>query len=64
MVLFTNNSQNEYKKQVFFKCIQKPQIRKCYNKTLCDDSSVLLIFKKVILMWVGVPGFWEGQMEK
>ena len=29
MVLFANNCQNEYEKQVFFKCSQKPQIRRC-----------------------------------
>ena len=45
MVLFTNNCQNEYEKQVFFKCSQKPQIRRCSNKTFCDDSSILSFFK-------------------
>ena len=29
MVLFANNCQNEYEKQVFLKCSQKPQIRRC-----------------------------------
>ena len=29
MVLFANNCQNEYEKQVFFKCSQKPQIKRC-----------------------------------
>ena len=29
MVLFANNCQNEYERQVFFKCSQKPQIRRC-----------------------------------
>ena len=28
MVLFANNCQNDFKKQVFFKCSQKPQIRR------------------------------------
>ena len=32
------------------------------NKTLCDDSSILLLFIKVILKWVGVLDFWEGQV--
>ena len=63
MVLFANNCQNEYEKQVFFKCSNKPQKRRCENKTLCDDSSILEFFKKVILKWVGVPNFWEGQVE-
>ena len=31
---------------------------------LCDDSSILVLFKKVILKWVGVPDFWEEQVEK
>ena len=31
---------------------------------LCDDSSVLVLSKKVILKWVGVPDFWEGQVGK
>ena len=29
MVLFANNCQDKYEKQVFFKCSQKPQIRRC-----------------------------------
>ena len=29
MVLFANNCQNKHEKQVFFKCSQKPQIRRC-----------------------------------
>ena len=29
MVLFVNNCQNEYEKQVFFKCSKKPQITRC-----------------------------------
>ena len=29
MVPFANNCQNENEKQVFFKCSQKPQIRRC-----------------------------------
>ena len=29
IVLFATNCQNEYEKQVFFKCFQKPQIRRC-----------------------------------
>ena len=29
MVLFANNCQNDYEKQVIFKCSQKPQIRRC-----------------------------------
>ena len=29
MVLFANNCQNEYEKQVFFNCSKKPQVRRC-----------------------------------
>ena len=64
MVLFANNCQNEYEKQVFLNYSHKPQIRRCYNKTLCDDSSVLALFKKVILKWAGVPSFGERQVAK
>ena len=64
MVLFANNCQNDYEKQVIFECSQKPQIRKCYNNTLCNDSSIVVLFKQVILKWVGVPHAWEGQVEK
>ena len=34
------------------------------KKPLCDDSSILVLFKKVIYKLVGVPNFWEGQVEK
>ena len=64
MVLFANNCQNDYEKQVIFKCSQKPQIRRCYNNTLCNDSSILVLFKKAILKWARVPHFWEGQVDK
>ena len=64
MVLFTNNCQNDYEKQVIFKCSQKPQIRRYYNNILCNDSYILVLFENVILMWVGVPNFWKGQVEK
>ena len=64
MVQKANNCQNDYEKQVNFKCSQKPQIRRCYNKILCNDSCILVLFKKVILKWVGVPDFWEGQVEE
>ena len=29
MMLFTNNCQNDYEKQLTFKCSQKPQVRRC-----------------------------------
>ena len=64
MVLFAKNCQNVYEKQVIFKCFQKPQILRCQNKTLCKDSSILVLFKKVTFGWVGMPDFWEGQVEK
>ena len=28
---------------------------KMLKKSLCNDSSILVLFKKVILKWVGVP---------
>ena len=37
---------------------------KVLNKTLCNDSSILAFFKKLVLKWVGVPDFWEEQVEK
>ena len=61
MMLFTNNCQNDYEKQVVFKCSQKPQITRCYNNILCNASSILVLFRKVILKWVGAPHFWEGR---
>ena len=54
---FTNNCPKEYEKQVFFKCSQKPQIKRCKKKTLCYDSSILVLFKTVILKWARVPDF-------
>ena len=36
---------------------------KVLNKTLCNDSSILVLFKKVILKRVEVPDFWDGQVE-
>ena len=27
-------------------------------------SYVIYVFEKVIFNWVGVPSFWEGQVEK
>ena len=44
--------------------LQKPQITRCYNNTSWNDSPILVLFKKVILKWVGMPYFWEGQVEK
>ena len=32
-------------------------ISTCYSKTLCNDSSVLVLFKNVILKWMGVLHF-------
>ena len=49
MVLFANNCQNDYEKQVIFKCSRKPQIRRCQNNTSCNDSSIPVLFKKVLL---------------
>ena len=36
---------------------------KVSNKILCNNSSILVLFKKVIFKWMGVPDFWEGQMK-
>ena len=64
MVLFANNCQNVYEKRIIFKCFQKPQILRCQNKALFNDSSILVFSKKkVILKWVETPDFWEGQVE-
>ena len=30
---------------------------------MCNDRSILLLFKEIILRWVKVPDFWEGQVE-
>ena len=64
LALFSNICQSVYEKQLIFTCFQKPQTSSCQNKTLCDDSSIILIFRKVIYKWVGVPDFREGQAEK
>ena len=37
---------------------------KVLKYTLCNDSSILVLFKKVILKWVVGPDFWEEQVEK
>ena len=63
LVLFSNNCQNVYEKLVISKCFQKQQISSCQNKNFCNDSSILVLFKKVIFKWVGVPHLWEGQVE-
>ena len=44
--------------------LPEPQISMCQNKTSCNDSSILVLRRKVILKWVGVPNFLEGQVEK
>ena len=31
---------------------------------MCSDSPICLLFKTVIYKWVGMPDFWEGQVEK
>ena len=33
------------------------------NKTLCNDSSILLLLKQLIFKWVEVPDVWEGHVE-
>ena len=64
IVLFPNNCQNVYEKHILFKCFQKPQMSRCRNKTLCDDSSIHALFRKAIYKLVGVPDVWKGQVEK
>ena len=54
MVLFADNCQNDSQKQVIFKGSEKPQIRRCSNNTLCNSSSILVLFKTVILKRLGV----------
>ena len=61
MMLFTNNCQNVYEKRLNFQML--PETTN-FNKTWCNDSSILVLFKRVILKWVGVPDFWEGQVKK
>ena len=60
---FSNNCQNVHEKRLIFKCFKKSQISSCQNKTLSDDSSILVLFKEVIFKFVGVPDSWEGQVE-
>ena len=48
--MFTTNRK-------FSKCFHKSQISRCQNKTFCNDSSILVLLKTVILKWVGVPDF-------
>ena len=36
--------------------LPKPQISSCPDKTFCDDSFILVMFKTIILKLVGVPG--------
>ena len=40
------------------------KISRRQNKTLCNDNSFLVFSRKVILKWVGMPDFWELQVEK
>ena len=64
MVLLANNCQNVYENRVIFKFFKKPQISSCQNKTLFNDSSILVLVKKAVLKWMGVSVFWVGQVEK
>ena len=61
--LFDNIVFFANEKQAIFKGFQKPQISMCQNKTLYNDSSIRLLFKKVILKWVGMTDFCEEQVE-
>ena len=52
------------KNRYFSRAPRNHKLEGVKNKTLCDDSSILVVFKKVILTWVEAPDFWEGQVEK
>ena len=45
--------------------LPKPQISRCQNKSLCNDSSILVLVKEIILKWVEVPDFgrdrWKNE---
>ena len=51
------------KNRYFSNALRNHKLEGVKNKTLCDDSSILVRFKKIILKWAGVPDFWEGQVE-
>ena len=58
MVLFANNCQKEYEKQIFF--LNAPRRHKLEGvKIKLSVMIVLFLYfsKKVILKWVGVPRF-------
>ena len=61
IVLFRIIVETYLKKQLIFKYFQKPQISSCQNKSLFGDSSILVLFIKVIYKWMRVPDFWEGE---
>ena len=52
MVLFANNCQNDYEKQVISNAPRNHKL---------EGVKIIVLFKKVILTWVGVP---YGQVEK
>ena len=60
LIIVKTNMKNRY----FSNAPRNHKLEGVKNKTLCDDSSILVLFKKVILKWVGVLNFWEGQVEK
>ena len=64
MLLCANNCQNNYEKTGNFHMLPETTNFKMKNNSLCNDSSILVCFKKVILKQVGVPDCWEGQAEK
>ena len=58
-----NNCRNVFKELLIFKSFQKAKISSCQKKP-CDNSSVLLLFRKVICKWEGVPGFLGKKSRK
>ena len=46
--------------KLIFKCFRKPKKTSCQNKTWCDDSFVIALFKNTFYIWVGALDFWEG----
>ena len=46
MVLFANKCQNGYEKIINFQMLPETTNKKVLNNTLCNDSSLFVLFKK------------------
>ena len=53
-----NNCPNVSEKQLS-NASRNNKFQSVKNKTLCNNSSILSLFRKVIFKWVGVPNFGE-----